>query len=49
MVEVVQAYELVRIKQSNKRGKLDDHGEATRSHELNLHELASGGMQRLCP
>ena len=41
MVNVVQAYEVVRINKRAKEVKPDGHGEATRGHELHLNEFAS--------
>ena len=41
MVNVVQAYKVVRINKQAKDVKPDGHGEATRSQELHLNELAS--------
>jgi hypothetical protein len=41
MVKVAQAYESVRTRMREKEVEPDGHGEATRGHELNLHELAS--------
>ena len=49
MVKVVQAYEVVRISNRAKEVKLDGHGEATRSHELHLNELASVGSTKVVP
>jgi hypothetical protein len=40
MVKVVQAYEVVRITRE-KEVEPGGHGEATRGHRLNPHELAS--------
>ena len=36
MVNVVQAYEVVKINERAKEVKPDGHGEATRGHELHL-------------
>ena len=49
MVHVVQAYEVVRINKRAKEVKPDDHGEATRGHELHLNELASYGSTKVVP
>ena len=40
MVNVVQAYKVVRINKRAKVVKADGHGEATHGHELHLNELA---------
>ena len=49
MAKVVQTYEVVRINKRAKEVKLDGHGEATRSHELHLNELASVGSMKVVP
>ena len=49
MVKVVQAYEVVRINKRAKEVKPDGHGEATRGHELYLHELASISSMMIVP
>ena len=49
MVKVVQAYEMVRINKRAKEVKPDGLGEATRSHELHLNELASDGSMKVVP
>ena len=49
MVNVVQAYEVVRINKLAKEVKPDGHGEATHSHELHLNELASNGSTKVVP
>ena len=49
MVNVVQAYEVVRINMRAKVVKPDGHGEATRGCELNLHELASISSMMIVP
>ena len=41
MVKVVQSYKVARIYLGEEEVKPDDHGEASRGHELNLHELTS--------
>ena len=41
MVNVVQAYKVVRINKRAKEVEPNGHGEATRVHKLYLHELAS--------
>ena len=43
MVNVAQAYEMVRKNKEQRRAKEvepNGHGEVTHGHELNLHELA---------
>ena len=49
MVNVVLAYKVVRISKQAKEVKLDGHGEATRSHELHLNELAFDGSTKVVP
>ena len=49
MVNVVQAYEVVRINKRAKEVKPDGHGEATSSHESYLHELASISYTMIVP
>ena len=49
MVNVVQAYEVVRISKRAKEVKPNGHGEATRGHELHLNELASIGFTKVVP
>ena len=49
MINVVQAYEVVRISKRAKEVKPDGHGEATRGHELHLDELASVGSMKVVP
>ena len=49
MVNVVQAYEVVRISKRAKEVKLDGHGKATHGHELHLDELASIGSTKVVP
>ena len=49
MVNVVQAYEVVRIIKRTKVVEPDDHGEATRGHELHLNELASVSPMMVIP
>ena len=46
---MVQAYEVVRIIKRTKVVEPDDHGEATRGHELHLNELASDGSTKVVP
>ena len=41
MVNVVQAYEVVRINKRAKKVEPNGHGEATHVHKLYQHELAS--------
>jgi hypothetical protein len=41
MVNVVRAYEVARINKRTKEVEPGGRGEAIRSHELNLHQLAS--------
>ena len=41
MVKVVQAYKVATIYLGEKEVEPDGHGEASRGHELNLHELTS--------
>ena len=49
MINVVQAYEVVRISKRAKEVKPDGHGEATRGHELHLNELASISSTMVIP
>jgi hypothetical protein len=55
MVQVAQAYKVVRkkrITKKNKRAKEvkpNGHGEAARGHELYLHELASISSMMVIP
>ena len=49
MVNVVQAYEVVRINKRTKEVKPDGHGEATHGHELHLHGLVSVVLQLSSP
>ena len=49
MVNVVQAYEVVRISNQAKEVKLDGHGKATHSHELHLNELAFVSSMKVVP
>jgi hypothetical protein len=49
VVEVVQTYELVKINKLTTEVEPGGHGEASRGHELNLHQLASVDIQRLSP
>ena len=49
MVNVVQAYEVVRINKRTKEVKPDGHGEATHGHTLHLDELASIGSMKVVP
>ena len=55
MINVAQTYEVVRMSKrtrENKRSKEvepDDQGEATHSHELYLHELASVSSMMVTP
>jgi hypothetical protein len=49
MVNMVQAYEVVRINKRAKEVKPDGHGEATRDHELHPNELASDGSTKVVP
>ena len=49
MVNVVQAYEVVRINKRAKEVKTDGHGEATHGYELHLNELASNGSTKVVP
>ena len=49
MVKVAQAYEVVRKKRRAKEVEPDGHGEATRGHELYLHELASVSSTMVVP
>ena len=46
---MVQAYEVVRIIKRTKVVEPDDHGEATRGHELYLNELASKNSMMVVP
>lgn len=49
MVSVAQAYEMDRKEERAKKVELDGHGEATRIHELYLHELAYVGSTMVVP
>jgi len=49
MVNVVQAYKVVRINKQAKEVKPDGHSEATRGHELHLNEWASDGSTKVVP
>ena len=49
MVNVVQAYEVVRINKRAKEVKPDGHGKATCGHELYLNELASVSPTMVVP
>ena len=49
MVNVVQAYKVVRINKRAKEVKPDGHNEATHGHELHLNELAFDGSTKVVP
>ena len=49
MVNVVQAYKVVRTNKRAKEVKPNGHGKATRGHELHLNELASDSSIKVIP